>query len=173
MQFKYCGVQIRSSLVVRAQWFLWYWKRRWNSVVLSTWRYSSPKNKNLLKIYLPSSHPKCTWVCFFIRTNLEKCSITILPQWFLCSEWVPSQLIKTWHHDSSPSINILRNNPSFLLSLNKKFTEVKNTVYGNQWELAWQYWFKGDLQHCTFFQSVSLFHKNLEMVAIYPRCGDR
>ncbi len=41
------------------------------------------------------------WVCFFIRTDLEKCSISSLAhQWMLCSEWVPSEweskhLIKT------------------------------------------------------------------------------
>ncbi len=41
------------------------------------------------------------WVCFFIKTDLEKCSITSLgQQWIFCSEWVPSekeskQLIKT------------------------------------------------------------------------------
>ncbi len=45
---------------------------------------------------------------FFIRTHLEKCSITLLAQqWILWSEWVPSeweskQLIKTSSnpHDS-------------------------------------------------------------------------
>ncbi len=44
---------------------------------------------------------RCIWVCFFIRTDLEKFSITSLAlQWPPCSEWVPSeweskQLIKT------------------------------------------------------------------------------
>ncbi len=48
-------------------------------------------------------------VCFFIWTDLEKFSITLLAhQWILCSEWVPSQweskqLIKTSHYwTSSP-----------------------------------------------------------------------
>ncbi len=62
---------------------------------------SLQRNENLLKDYsrLPSGHP--SWVCFFIRIDLEKCSITSLAhQWILCSEWVPSereskQLIKT------------------------------------------------------------------------------
>ncbi len=51
--------------------------------------------------YLPSGCPRCRWVCLFIWTDLEKCSITSLAhQWILCSEWVPSeweskQLIKT------------------------------------------------------------------------------
>ncbi len=45
---------------------------------------------------LPSSHPRCRWVSFFMRTDLEK----LIYQWILCSEWVPSeweskQLIKT------------------------------------------------------------------------------
>ncbi len=39
---------------------------------------SSRKNRNLLKIYSPSCHPKCRSVCFFIGTDLEKCSITSL-----------------------------------------------------------------------------------------------
>ncbi len=34
----------------------------------------------------------CRWDCFFIRTNLETFSITLLAhQWILCSEWVPSE----------------------------------------------------------------------------------
>ncbi len=61
-------------------------------------------------------HPICKWVCFFVRTDSEKYSITSLAhQWILCSEWVPSewesiQLIKTSQlsacnpHLSSPSI---------------------------------------------------------------------
>ncbi len=73
---------------------------------------------NLLKMYSLSGHPRCRWVCFFIWTDLEKCSITaVAHQWILCSEWVPSeweskQLIKTSQnftsnpHNSSPSINI-------------------------------------------------------------------
>ncbi len=37
-------------------------------------------------------HPKDA-ACFFIRTALEKFSITSLAhQWILCSEWVPSEL---------------------------------------------------------------------------------
>ncbi len=31
-----------------------------------------------MKMYSPSGHPRCKWVCFFIRTDLEKCSITSL-----------------------------------------------------------------------------------------------
>ncbi len=56
------------------------------------YRNSSFKNENLLKMYSSSSHPICRWVCFFIRTDLEKCSITSLAhQWILCSEWVLSE----------------------------------------------------------------------------------
>ncbi len=53
------------------------------------------------KMYSTSGHLRCRWVCFFIKTDLEKFSITSLAhQWILCSEWVPSkweskQLIKT------------------------------------------------------------------------------
>ncbi len=37
-------------------------------------------------------HPRCRGFCFFIRTDLEKCSFTSLAnQWILCSEWVPSE----------------------------------------------------------------------------------
>ncbi len=47
-------------------------------------------------MYSPSGHPKCRWVCFFIRTDLEKFSITALAQqWILCSEWVPSEWVQT------------------------------------------------------------------------------
>ncbi len=52
--------------------------------------------KHLLKMYSLSGHPKCRWVCFFIRTDLENCSITSLAhQWIPCSEWVPSEWDKT------------------------------------------------------------------------------
>ncbi len=70
-------------------------------------RNSSSKNENLLKVFSPSGNPRCRWVCFFIRTDLEKCSITSLAhQWILWSEWVPSeweskQLIK---HCYNPQI---------------------------------------------------------------------
>ncbi len=70
-------------------------------VVLHKKKNSSPKNKNLLKIYPPLGHPACRWVCFFMGIDLDKFSITSLAhQWILCSEWVPSeweskQLIKT------------------------------------------------------------------------------
>ncbi len=51
-----------------------------------------PKNENLLIIYTPSGHPRHKWVCFFMRTDLEKCSITSLAhQWILCSERVNEQ----------------------------------------------------------------------------------
>ncbi len=55
---------------------------------VNEWRNISPK----MRIYSPSGHPRCRWVCFFIRTDLEKCSTTSLAhQWILCSEWVPSE----------------------------------------------------------------------------------
>ncbi len=59
------------------------------------------KMKTVLKMYSTSGHQRCRWVCFFIRTDLEKFSIPSLAhQWILWSEWVPSeweskQLIKT------------------------------------------------------------------------------
>ncbi len=57
-------------------------------------------------IWWKCTHPqtievRCRWVCFLIRTDLEKFSITSLDhRWILCSEWVPSEweskhLIKT------------------------------------------------------------------------------
>ncbi len=61
---------------------------------------------SLRKMYSPSGHPRCRWVCFFIGTDLEKFNITsLVHQWIHCSEWVPSdwqfkQLIKTWLHHS-------------------------------------------------------------------------
>ncbi len=42
-------------------------------------------------MYSPPGYPRCRWVCFFIKTDLEKISITSLAhQWILFSEWVPS-----------------------------------------------------------------------------------
>ncbi len=67
---------------------------------LNIWK-TFPGGKKILTIYLPSGWPRCRWVCFFIRTDREKFSITSLAhQWIFCSEWVPSeweskQLIKT------------------------------------------------------------------------------
>ncbi len=64
-------------------------------------RNSFSKNSNLLKMFWPSGHPRCRWVCIFIGTDLEKISITShAHQWILCNEWVPSewepiQLMKT------------------------------------------------------------------------------
>ncbi len=63
-----------------------------------------------------SGHLRCRWVCFFIRTDLKKCSITSLTyQWILCSEWVPSeweskQLIKTSQYSTSNSYDSKSNN---------------------------------------------------------------
>ncbi len=54
------------------------------------------------KKQVKAGHPRSRFICVFIRTDLEKCSITLLAhQWIFCSEWVPSeleskQLIKTW-----------------------------------------------------------------------------
>ncbi len=36
------------------------------------------KKKHFLKIYSPSCHKRCRWVCFFNRTDLEKFSIASL-----------------------------------------------------------------------------------------------
>ncbi len=55
-------------------------------------RKSSSKNEKLLKIYLPSGHPRWRWVCFFIRTDLEIIRITSpAHKWIICSEWVSSE----------------------------------------------------------------------------------
>uniref|UniRef100_A0A673IAZ5 Calcium channel, voltage-dependent, beta 3b n=1 Tax=Sinocyclocheilus rhinocerous TaxID=307959 RepID=A0A673IAZ5_9TELE len=40
---------------------------------------SSPKNENLQKMYSPSVHSRCRLVCFLIRKDLEKFSITCTP----------------------------------------------------------------------------------------------
>ncbi len=46
----------------------------------------------LLNIYSSLGHTRCRWVYFFIRTDLEKFTLTSLShQWILCSEWVPSE----------------------------------------------------------------------------------
>ncbi len=43
-----------------------------------------------MKMCSSSDHPRRRWVCFFIRTDLEKSSIkSLVHQWMLCSEWVP------------------------------------------------------------------------------------
>ncbi len=43
-----------------------------------------------IQMYSSSGHPVCRWDCFFIGTDLEQFSITLLAhQWILCSEWVP------------------------------------------------------------------------------------
>ncbi len=70
----------------------------------------------MLKMYSSSSHSRCRLVCFFIRTDLEKLSITSLaPQWILCSEWVPSE----WE-----SKQLIYNPQEFI-----KSCEVKNWVF--------------------------------------------
>ncbi len=73
--------------------YLWTWQMKFKGIVHSEMKICRK----------PSGHPRCRWVCFFIWTDLEKCSITSLAhQWMLCSEWVPSeweskQMIKTIH----------------------------------------------------------------------------
>ncbi len=48
--------------------------------------------KTVLKMSSPSGDPRCRWVCFFIRTDLETFSMTsLVHQWIICSEWVPSE----------------------------------------------------------------------------------
>ncbi len=50
------------------------------------------KNVIMLNIYSPSGHSRYRWVFFFIRTDLEKFSMpSLVHQWILCSEWVPSE----------------------------------------------------------------------------------
>ncbi len=53
----------------------------------------------------PSGYPRCRSVCFFIGTDLDKCSIILLAhQRIPCSEWVPSELeftqLKKKHHNN-------------------------------------------------------------------------
>ncbi len=55
---------------------------------------SSHKNENWLKMSPPSVHPRCRWVCFFIRFG------EMSQQWMLCSEWVPSE----WESDKNITI---------------------------------------------------------------------
>ncbi len=77
--------------------------KMWISHKISKIHFLSSLIKGIVhwKKNMPSGHPKCRWVCFFIWTDLKKCSITsVAHQWILCSEWVPSeweskQLIKT------------------------------------------------------------------------------
>ncbi len=89
-------------------------------------RNSSPKNDNLLKIYSPSGHPKCWWVCFFIRSDLEKCSIASLAhQWILCSEWVPSEWVQT----ADKNITIIHTAPSITILWNQKLHFCKNQIH--------------------------------------------
>ncbi len=42
---------------------------------------------DFLKIYSASGHPRCRWVCFFIRTYLEKCSFTSLAHKNITKQW--------------------------------------------------------------------------------------
>ncbi len=69
--------------------------------------------KDFSEKFTQTCHP---WCDFFIKTDLEKCSITsLVHSWILCSEWVPSeweskQLIKTSETSYSPSINVFRSN---------------------------------------------------------------
>ncbi len=43
-------------------------------------------------MYSASGYTKGRWVCFFIKTDLDKFSLASLAhQLFLCSEWVPSE----------------------------------------------------------------------------------
>ncbi len=55
---------------------------------------------NLLKMSSLSCNPRWREVCFYIRTDLEKFSVTSLAhQCFLCSEWVPSEWVQTADKD--------------------------------------------------------------------------
>ncbi len=49
-------------------------------------RNNSPRSESLLKMYSPACHPRCRWVCFFIKTDLEKLLLhhllTNALQWF-------------------------------------------------------------------------------------------
>ncbi len=38
-------------------------------LIFSDRRKSSPKILNMLRLYSPSGHPRCRWVCFFVHHN--------------------------------------------------------------------------------------------------------
>ncbi len=63
----------------------WWFSECMKSVLLSLHRCSAShwRNSSLkMKICSSSGHPRCRWVCFFIRTNLEKCCSAMDPlQW--------------------------------------------------------------------------------------------
>ncbi len=72
-----------------------------------------------------STYRPCN-ICFFMGSDLKKCSITSLAhQWILCSEWVPSeweskQLIKIHLHDG-------------LVSYKHSFSLHKTSIDGLEW----------------------------------------
>ncbi len=58
---------------------------------------------------LTIGHPRCRWVCFFIKANLDKCSVTLLTNGSSAVNGCrqnESQLIITIIH-TSPAVNIL------------------------------------------------------------------
>ncbi len=85
----------------------------------------------LLNQYSRSGHPRCRWVGFFLRTDLEKCITSLAHQLILCSEWVPSeweskQLIKHHNnpHHSSPSVNVLWSEKWCIYAWNKSIIKT-------------------------------------------------
>ncbi len=59
---------------------------------LNTYSLFNPIVIILMKIDSPSGHRRSGWVCFFIWTDFEKCSIISLAhRWIPSSEWVPSE----------------------------------------------------------------------------------
>ncbi len=62
-------------------------------VFLCFQRNSSAENENLLKLYLPSGHPRCRWVCFCIGKDLEKFSLLTNG----------SSAVNGCHHNESPN----------------------------------------------------------------------
>ncbi len=96
----YCTLTTQSLFPSSFRTFIPKWVIQ-KSLTMGTSKNNSPINLNYLNIYSPSGQPRCGWACLFIRTDLEKFSITSLAhQRILCSEWVPSewaskQMIKT------------------------------------------------------------------------------
>ncbi len=92
-----------------------------------------------LKIYSPSGHPRCRWVCFFIGTDLVK-----------SSEWVPSEgeskrLIQTTVIHTTPVHQ--------LMFCEEKNSESKTVQNLNAFSANFHFWVNYSFQIITFMKS--------------------